>query len=106
MTVTLSESARRGLEEIEAIRHGVTTAKTDITSQTLEAPPSEPVEAVEAVASEEPACRTCRSYDRGLCYKFVYATGKSGTPTSTTEGQSCADYQMARRYRAEGKVVR
>jgi hypothetical protein len=60
---------------------------------------SDPVEAVATMASD--TCRTCRAYDNGRCYKFVFLAGRSGTPERTTADRiACGDYQRARRYRA------
>ena len=104
MTVTLSESAQRGVEEIQAIRNGAAEWKPKAetvnhlaeTAKTIE---PEPLEAVATMACD--TCRTCRAFADGRCYKFVFLTGKSGTPERTTEGRiACDKYQRARRYRA------
>ena len=104
MTVILSESAQRGVEEIQAIRKGSAKRKptaepVNHLAETAKTPEADPVEAMATMASD--TCQTCRAFADGRCYKFVFLTGKSGTPERTTEGRiACDKYQRARRYRA------
>lgn len=47
-----------------------------------------------------PTCQSCRAYDGGRCFAFVYATGKSGKPdTTAADRPGC---KLFKRRRQEG----